>query len=166
MPIQRKRSKPKTTKKKGRVKNATPIEIDGIQFKSKLEFYCYQQLKASGIPFTYEEERFILIDPFTFTNDSFELGKTKGERVFKKANSNIRAITYLPDFVGEYKNQPFIIETKGLIQDSFVLRYKLFKRHLQANGLNYDLYMPRNRKQIDETINLIKSKNESNRTRT
>ena len=150
---------------KGRVRNVTPLKIDGIQFKSKLEGYCYTQLKANKIPFKYEEERFTLIDPFTFTNDSFELGKVKGERMFKKANPNIRAITYLPDFIGEYKNQPFCIETKGLIQDSFILRWKLWKRHIQANGLNYDLYMPRNRKQIDETINLIKSKNESDKAR-
>jgi len=167
MPIQRRRSKPKgQAKNKGRVKNATPVLDNGIQFKSKLEHYCYTKLIASGIPFKYEEQRFTLVDPFTFNNDSYELGKIKGERAFKKASPNIRAITYLPDFVGEYKNQPYVIETKGILGDSFPIRWKLFKRHIQANGLNYDLYMPRNRKQIDETINLIKSKNESNRTRT
>ena len=163
MSVRKQRSKPKTNK--GKVRNVTPLKVDGIQFKSKLEAYCYQGLKDSGISFKYEEERFTLVDPFTFNNPSFELGKIKGERVFKKANPNIRAITYLPDFVGEYKNQPFIVETKGLMTDSFPIRWKLFKRHVQANGLNYDLYMPRNRKQIDETINLIKSKNESDNTR-
>ena len=163
MSIRRRRSKPKTNK--GKVRNVTPLKLDGIQFKSKLEAYCYTQLKASGITFKYEEQRFTLVDPFTFTNDSFELGKIKGERVFRKASPNIRPITYLPDFVGIYKDQPFIIETKGLLGDSFPIRWKLFKRHVQANGLNYDLYMPRNRKQIDETINLIKSKNESTDTR-
>ncbi len=159
MSVQRRRRKLSTNK--GKVRNVTPLKVDGIQFKSKLEAYCYQQLKTSGIPFKYEEERFTLVDPFTFNNPSYELGKIKGERVFKKANPNIRAITYLPDFVGEYKNQPYIIETKGILGDSFPIRWKLFKRHVQANGLNYDLYMPRNRRQIDETINLIKSKNES-----
>ena len=112
MPIHRRRSKPKT--KQGKVRNVTPLKVDGIQFKSKLEAYCYQQLKDGGIPFKCEEQRFTLVDPFTFTNSSHELGKVKGERVFRKANPNIRAITYLPDFVGEYKDQPFIIETKGI----------------------------------------------------
>lgn len=162
MPIQKRRSKPKTSKKLGKVKNATPLLVDGIQFKSKLEAYCNQQLKASGISFGYETHRYTLIEPFVFNNDSYELGKIKGERAFKKASPNIRAITYTPDFVGEHNGQHFIIETKGLITDSFPLRWKLFKRYIQRNGLNYNLYMPRNRKQIDETINLIKSKNESN----
>lgn len=163
MPVQRRQRKPKT--KKGRVRNVTPMLVDGIQFKSKLEVYCYEQLKAKEIPFKYEEDRFTLIDPFIFTNDSYELGRTKGQKVFKNASPNIRAITYLPDFVGEYNNQSFVIETKGLIDSSFSIRWKLYKRYLQANGLNYDLYMPRNRKQIDETINLIKSKNGPNKVR-
>ena len=159
MSFQRKRRKPV----KGRVRNVTPLKIDGIQFKSKLESYCYTQLKSNNISFEYEENRFILIDKFTFTNDSFELGTSKGQKIFKKASPNIRPITYLPDFIGEHNNQPFCIETKGFIaNESFPIRWKLFKRHLQANGLNYDLYMPRNRKQIDITINLIKSKNGPN----
>jgi hypothetical protein len=160
MPIQKKRSKPKTSK--GRVRNATPLKVDGIQFKSKLEAYCYEQLKSSGVSFGYETEKYVLMEPFSFNNVSYELGKVKGQRVFKKANPNIRAITYTPDFVGEYGKQKFIIETKGLIQDSFLLRYKLFKRYIQEKGLDIDLYMPRNKKQIEETINLILGKNGPN----
>jgi len=159
MPVRKRRSKPKA--KKGKVRNATPTTVDGINFKSKLEVYCYEQLKSSGISFKYEEDRFTLVEPFTFTHDSWELGKIKGERSFKKANPNIRAITYTPDFVGVYDKQPFIIETKGLMTDSFPMRWKLFKKHIQEGKIQYDLYMPRNRKQIDETINIIKSKNES-----
>lgn len=161
MPIQRRRSKPKA--KKGKVRNATPNIVDGIQFKSKLESYCYLQLKDSGIPFRYEQDSFILIDAFSFSNDSWELGKTKGQRVFKKANPTIRAITYKPDFTN--LEQGWVIECKGMMTDTFPIRWKLFKRHLQENNLNYDLYMPRNKKQIDETIKLIKSKNESDNVR-
>ena len=83
MPVRKRRRKPTTSK--GRVKNATPLEVNGIQFKSKLEAYCYEQLTKAGIPFKYEIERFTLVDPFIFTNDSFELGKIKSEKVFKKA---------------------------------------------------------------------------------
>jgi hypothetical protein len=161
MSIRRKRNKPKTSK--GKVRNVTPTKVDGFDFKSKLEAYCYQQLKASGIPFRYEQDSFILVDAFSFANDSHELGKLKGQNVFKKANPTIRAITYKPDFTN--LDQNWVIECKGMMTDSFPIRWKLFKKYIHDNGLKYDLYMPRNRKQIDETINLIKSKNESNNSR-
>jgi len=38
------------------------------------------------------------------------------------------------------------------------MRWKLFKRYLFENNLNYDLYMPKNHKQIDECIKMIKEK--------
>lgn len=161
MPVQKRRGKPKA--KKGKVRNATPNVVDGILFKSKLESYCYQQLKDSGIPFRYEQDSFILVDAFSFPQDSWELGKTKGERVFKKANPFIRPITYKPDFVDP--GGKWIIECKGMMTDTFPIRWKLFKRFLTERNLKYHLYMPRNKKQIDETINLIKSKNESNNLR-
>ena len=161
MPIQKRRSKPKA--KKGKVRNVTPLLLDGIQFKSKLEAYCYERLKASGIPFRYEQDSFILVDAFSFPNDSWELGKIKGVKAFKKANPTIRAITYKPDFTNLEQN--WVIECKGMMTDAFPIRWKLFKKYIHDNGLSYDLYMPRNRKQIDETINLIKSKNESDNIR-
>ena len=154
---------PRRKIERGKVRNVTPLVIDGIQFKSKLEGYCYEQLKASGIPFRYEQDSFILVPAFSFPNDSWELGKVKGERVFKKANPTIRAITYKPDFTN--LDQGWVIECKGMITDTFPIRWKLFKRYIQENNLNYDLYMPRNKKHIDEVINLIKSKNGSNKAR-
>ena len=35
--------------KNTKVRNATPTEYDGIKFKSKLEAYCYKQLKENSI---------------------------------------------------------------------------------------------------------------------
>lgn len=145
---------------KGRIRNTKNIVIDGIRFKSKLEGYCYEQLKANGIPFKYEEDIFTLINPFTFNNSSWELGKIKGVRVFREANPKIRAITYKPDFTN--LEQGWVIECKGMMTDTFPMRWKLFKRYIQENGLNYDLYMPRNKKHIDIVINLINEK--SNRS--
>jgi len=153
-PIRRKASK-------GKIRNVIPTIIDGIYFKSKLEAYCYTKLKENNIEFGYETLKVELITPFDFKNDSWELCKSKGKNVYKPRGKAIRGITYTPDFIGSYKGQPFIIETKGFIGDSFPLRWKLFKKYINERNLGYNLYMPRNRKQIDETINLIKSKNES-----
>jgi hypothetical protein len=63
-------------------------------------------------------------------------------------------MTYLPDFVG--KN--FIIECKGLVTDSFPLRWKIFKYYLKQENKDYKLFLVRNQKQVDEMINELSKK--------
>lgn len=150
-------SKRKAKQPNKKVRNATPITYDGINFKSKLEAYCYRKLKENNLLFTYEQIVFDLIPSFDFEKDSYELSKRKGVKVFALQRTKVRAIQYTPDFVGK----DWIIETKGNPNDAFPIKWKLFKYFLYNNNLDYDLYMPRNQKQIDETIEIIKSKNGS-----
>ena len=124
----------KKKKHQGKVKNATPNIYDGIKFKSKLEAYTYKKLKETKIKADYEPTHFELIPKFEY----------QGEKV--------RAMTYLPDFVGK----DFIIECKGLMGDSFPLRWKIFKYILMKQNSNYKLYLVRNQKQVDELINKLK----------
>ena len=142
-----------------KVRNATVISYYGITFKSKLELYCYKKLKEIDIPFEYEERTFELIPSFEFTNDSYELFRKKGERYFGPQHNHIRNMTYTPDFVGP----GWIIETKGNPNESFPLKWKLFKKYLMDNQLHINLYMPRNQKQIDEVIDIIKKQYETNK---
>ena len=121
-------------KSKGKVKNATPNINDGIKFRSKLETYTYKKLKEANILADYEPTHFELLPKFEY----------QGEKV--------RAMTYLPDFVGK----DFIIECKGLMGDSFPLRWKIFKYMLMKSNSNYKLYLVRNKKQVDEIINKLK----------
>lgn len=121
-------------KKNKKVKNATKKTIDGISFKSKLEVHCYEQLKSNNIPAEYENHKFEILPPFEYN------GK------------KVRKMTYTPDFVG--KN--FIIECKGNPNDAFPLRWKIFKYYLYKNNIQYDLYLPRSMKQVDETVEKIK----------
>jgi len=144
-----------------KVRNATVLEYYGITFKSKLELYCYKRLKEYNLRFQYEKIKYELMSPFDFENDSYELFKKKGERTFSKQRPSIRSITYTPDFVGYYpsvKGKMFIIETKGNPNEAFPIKWKMFKRHIQINDLDIDLYMPRNQKQVDEAVNLIINK--------
>lgn len=121
-------------KKNKKVKNATKRTVDGINFKSKLEVYCYEQLKKHKISAEYENHKFEILPPFIYN------GK------------KIRKMTYTPDFVGD----SFVIECKGNPNDAFPLRWKIFKYYLYKNNIQYDLYLPRSKKQIDETIEKIK----------
>ena len=117
-----------------KVNNATPNEFDGIKFKSKLETYTYQKLQENGITAGYESERFTLVPAFNYQNEA------------------VRAMTYLPDFVGK----DFIIECKGFGNDAFPLRWKIFKYTLMQQKKDYKLYLVRNQKQVDQMIDELK----------
>ena len=123
----------------GRVKNATKVDKYGLRFRSKLECYTYEAFMKAGIPVEYEPKHFTLLNKFEFNKEK------------------IRAITYLPDFIGNYKNNKFVVECKGMITESFPLRWKLFKYYLKRHRSKYKCYMVRNHKQVDEMINDIKN---------
>lgn len=124
----------KSIAQKGKVRNATPNEYDGIKFRSKLETYTYKKLKEAKIDAEYEKHKFELLPAFNFHG------------------SKIRAITYLPDFVGK----DFIIECKGFPNEAFPLKEKLFK-HLLVNILPSCMYyVVHTQKQVDELIKHLK----------
>lgn len=119
-----------TTKSKGRVKNATKVDKYGLHFRSKLELYTYEAFINAGIPVQYEPKHFTLLPKFEYN----------GEK--------IRPITYLPDFLGK----GFVVECKGMVTESFPLRYKLFKYYLKRHRSKMKCYLVRNHKQVDEMI--------------
>ena len=144
--------KRKYVKRKGRtkVKNAKKSTYDGKHFQSNLELYCYKQLEEAKIPVEYEQHTFTIFPATVYPQACYE-GTSK--KLYNKG-SKIRPITYTPDFVDP--DGKFIIETKGYANESFPLRWKLFKKHLKENNHHYVLFMPRNKKQVDEVVELIK----------
>lgn len=130
---------------------------DGIDFDSQLEVYCYKALKLAGLEFEYGQHSYTLIDAFKCISDSYEGDKRKGPDMYIKSK-NLQKISYKPDFIitGKFT---YIIETKGMIaNEAFPIRWKLFKRYLKDNNLNYDLFMPKNHKQVDQCIQIILNK--------
>ena len=125
-------------KSEGRVKNATKVDKYGLHFRSKLECYTYEAFMKAGIPVEYEPKHFTLLNKFEIFNE------------------RVRAITYLPDFIGKYKGQSFVIECKGMITESFPLRWKLFKHYLKRHHSKMRYYIVRNHKQVDELVEKIK----------
>ena len=126
-------------------------EYNGITFDSRLELYCYKKLEEAKIDFRYVPITFEIVPSFTFNEDSYEEDKRVGKELVAKPKK-IRNINYTPDFVGE----DWIIETKGIKNESFPMRWKLFKKHLVDKGLKYKLFMPRNQSQVDQCIEMIK----------
>ena len=126
--------------------------IDGIKFASGLEAYMYKALKAANIPAAYEGSTYTIFQGFNFQGVCYErCGNGKGDYK-NRGNKKIFNIKYTPDFVGK----GFIIETKGRANESFPLRWKMFKKLLTENKIGpFTLYKPQNQKECDETIRLI-----------
>ena len=115
-------------RKKGPVRSKK-VTFDGIKFASGLEKYMYQALKKAKIKAKYEGETYILQDSFNFEVDSFERQSNgKGDMV-NRGQKKILNIKYTPDFVSD----SFIIECKGRANESFPIRWKLFKKYVNDN---------------------------------
>lgn len=125
------------------------------KFKSAIEKYCSDSLRESGIAFSYEEKEFILSESFRFTNKYFKM-TAKKPLMTDRSNSVQHPIRYTPDFV--CKDHKWIIETKGYLPShhDFPMRWKLFLKHIMDNNLGYDVYLAKNRKQVDQAIVEIK----------
>ena len=140
----------KKAKKRGPVRSKKVI-CDGITFASGLEKYMYLALRKAKIKADYEGETFTLIDGFEFDTTSYER-QSNGKGEFKnRGNKKILPIKYTPDFV----NERFIIECKGRANESFPMRWKLFKRFINRCYPHVILYKPQNQKECDQVIELI-----------
>jgi hypothetical protein len=142
----------KRRKKRGPVVSKK-VTVDGIKFASGLEAYMYRALKKAKIKAQYEKRSFELQPSFEFNNSSYERQSNgKGDMV-NRGNKKILSIKYTPDFEG--KN--FVIECKGRANESFPIRWKLFKKHVADNYPNMRLYKPQKQSECDDVINLIKN---------
>tara|TARA_A100001011_G_C14160881_1_gene778171 strand:+ start:194 stop:646 length:453 start_codon:yes stop_codon:yes gene_type:complete len=130
------------------------ISYDGHNFASGLEKYMYMALKKAKIKAKYEGETFVLLNGFHFENEVYERqANSKGEFV-NRGEKRILPIKYTPDFIGE----DFIIETKGRPNESFPIRWKLFKKLVTEQFPSYVLFKPQNQKECDRVIEILRNK--------
>ena len=143
----------KIKRKQGPVRSKK-VTVDGIQFASGLEKYMYLALKEAKIEARYEGETYVLQDSFVFNNKSYEK-QSYGKGDFKnRGEKKILNIKYTPDFVSD----SFIIECKGRANESFPIRWKMFKNYVKEHLKRVILYKPQNQKDCDEVIKLILNK--------
>ena len=143
----------KIKRKQGPVRSKK-VTVDGITFASGLEKYMYLALKEAKIKARYEGETYVLQDSFVFNNKSYEK-QSNGKGEFKnRGEKKILNIKYTPDFV----SPSFIIECKGRANESFPIRWKMFKNYVKEHLKHVILYKPQNQKDCDEVIKLISNK--------
>jgi hypothetical protein len=142
-----------TRRKKGPVQ-AKKIKYDGINFASGLERHMYMALQKAKIKAEYEGKTYTLLDGFDFTSECYERQSNGKGDFTNRGNKRILPIRYTPDFIAD----DFIIECKGRANESFPMRWKLFKKHVQENMPNVTLYKPQNQNECDQVIQHILAK--------
>ena len=135
--------------------NASPLEYDGISFKSKLEKIAYQTLKEQGFPVLYEPKKFIIWEGFR-PNVPF-YNKDASTRMLKMDSKKVIDISYTPDLMFEYNNHLIIIEMKGFENNTYPLKKKIFRKWLESNYPNSIYFEIFTKKQLLQAIDIIKN---------
>lgn len=138
-----------------KIKNASPLEYDGISFKSKLEKMVYQTLRENNLPVEYEPQKFIIWEGFKPTVPFYN--KDKNTRMLRQDNKKIINVAYTPDFVFRYNNHLVVIEAKGIENNCFYLKKKMFRKWLEDNepkSIYFEIYT---KKQLLQAIDIIKN---------
>ena len=143
----------KFRRKRGPVTSKKVVH-DGITFASGLEKYMYIALKKAKIINVYEGATFTLQEGFMFDNESHERQSNGKGSMVNRGSKKILPIKYTPDFVSD----SFIIECKGRANESFPIRWKMFKKYIKDNLKHVTLYKPQNQKECDEVVKLILNK--------
>ena len=140
-------------RKKGPVRSKK-VTFDGITFASGLEKYMYMVLKKAKIHAVYEGATFVLQEDFMFDVDSYERQANGKGDMINRGQKKIQNIKYTPDFISD----SFIIECKGRANESFPIRWKMFKKYVKEHLKRVTLYKPQNQKECDQVIELITKK--------
>lgn len=138
-----------------KIKNASPLEYDGISFKSKLEKMAYQTLREHGLPAEYEPQKFVIWEGFKPTIPFYN--KDPKTRMLKLETKKIINITYSPDFILKYNGYLVVIEAKGMENDLFPMKKKIFRKWLEEHepkSIYFEIYTKR---QLLQAIDIIKN---------
>lgn len=137
-----------------KIRNARESVFNDIRFKSKLEESFYKTLVAAGLKPGYEQTKFVLAGGFKPTVPFFNRSESK---VFRMDMAKVRDITYTPDFIILYNGTMFIIEAKGIENDTFPLKKKLFRKLLESMEMPCVYFEVRTKRELLEAIKIIKS---------
>lgn len=142
-----------------RIRNATAITYDGIEFKSKAEVMVYKTLKENGFSPRYEEETFHYWNGFKPTVPFYDLGTNRHLHLNMK---KLIGVSYTPDFIFWFNGTKIIIEVKGWANDIYPLKKKMFRAYLET--LDYPVIFAEihTKRQLLEFINKLNEETATN----
>ena len=138
-----------------KIRNATEEVYAGIPFKSRLECSFYKALKEAGLDVDYELTKFVLIEGFKPTVPFYSRGKKL--KNFKLNMKAVQPLTYTPDFIVNKDDVMFIIEAKGIENDTYPIKRKLFRQFLENMERKCMFFEVHTKKELLQVIDIIKS---------
>ena len=161
------------SKSNNKIRNATECKLDNLTFKSKLEKSTYRTLSELGFNPEYEPRTFELwggfspITPFydketdTQQKQRVENGDSITSKILVLKSNKITGIRYTPDFYFKYGNLHVYIEAKGMENDIFYIKKKLFRyyldKQLENTGQHSIYFEVYTKKQLLQAIEIIKN---------
>lgn len=156
-----------------KIRNATQSISGGITFKSKLEKSIYDTLLEQGFNPKYEPITFVIWEGFRPTIPYYDretnyqrdvrLAASGGSsaKMLVRKKARILNVQYTPDFYFKYNDLNVYIEAKGIENDVFYLKKKMFIKYLNDRYLEkgeksiyFEVYT---RKQLLQAIEIIKN---------
>lgn len=165
--------------KNKKIRNATVSTSNNITFKSQIEKTIYNTLLEQGFNPEYEPKTFTIWDGFIpitpFYDRETDSQKEKREESLGRKTSRILVlkpnkivgIRYTPDFYFKYNDLNVYIEAKGIENDIFYIKKKMFIKYLDNLYINegirsiyFEVYT---KKQLLQAIEIIKNYEQPNR---
>ena len=156
-----------------KIRNATQSVSKGITFNSQLEKSIYNTLLQQGFEPQYEPKTFILWDGFTpitpfYDKETDKQNEKRAELLGRKVpkilvlkQNKVVGIRYTPDFYFNYNGLNVYIEAKGIENDVFYIKKKLFIKYLDnqliENGEKSIYFEVYNKGQLLQAIDIIKN---------
>lgn len=156
-----------------KIRNATQSISGGITFKSKLEKSIYDTLLEQGFNPKYEPITFVIWKGFRPTIPYYDretnyqrdvrLAASGGSsaKMLVRKKARILNVQYTPDFYFKYNDLNVYIEAKGIENDVFYLKKKMFIKYLDdlylekgERSIYFEVYT---RKQLLQAIEIIKN---------
>ena len=156
-----------------KIRNATQSISGGITFKSKLEKSIYDTLLEQGFNPKYEPITFVIWEGFRPTIPYYNretnyqrdvrLAASGGSsaKMLVRKKARILNVQYTPDFYFKYNDLNVYIEAKGIENDVFYLKKKMFIKYLDdlylekgEKSIYFEVYT---RKQLLQAIEIIKN---------
>ena len=152
-----------------KIRGATKTNSLGITFKSQLEKCFYKTLLELGFNPKYEPKTFVVWEGFTAitpfydreTDTQRDKRDPKSSKILVEKSHIVQPIRYTPDIYFEYKGIDVWIEAKGIENDVFYIKKKLFRKYLDRvlattgkKSLYFEVYT---KKQLLQAIDIVKS---------
>lgn len=151
-----------------KIRGATKTNSLEITFKSQLEKCFYKTLLELGFNPKYEPKTFVVWDGFTAitpfydkeTDTQRDKRDPRSSKFLVEKSHIVQPIRYTPDLYFEYNGIDVWIEAKGIENDVFYIKKKLFRKYLDnkllstgKRSLYFEVYT---KKQLLQAIDIIK----------